>query len=95
MLVSATIKAIRPIAMATKVKMALSLSLIILAIPVKKDAIPAIPAEKSVPDKRGLLKKVSPPRCPEERRIQNMPISMPPAMISQTDRLPRLVVGLK
>ena len=78
-----------------KTETALSLSLIMLAIPVKKAAIPAVPAGRIAADRRGLLKKVSPPRCPEETRAQNMPMNMPKAMISQADHLPRLVVGLK
>jgi len=63
--------------------------------PVKNADIPAAAAISPGMVRIGLLKNVSPPRCPEATRIPNDPRDTAKVKISQADLLPRLVVGLK
>ena len=60
-----------------------------------KAAIPEIQAISIGIARRGLLKNVPPPRCPEITRILNDAKATARVKISQADRLPKLVWGLK
>ena len=63
--------------------------------PVKKAAIPEVAATSIGIVRIGLLKNVSPPRCPEATRIPNDARDIANAKISQVERVPNLVLGLK
>jgi len=95
MLASTTINTIRPTATARYTETDRSFSLIMLMSPVMKAAIPLIPARSIGIAREGLLKNVSPPRCPNKRLILNTPINTARVTSSQAERLPNLVLGLK
>ena len=95
MLASTTTNTIRPMATAKYTEIDRSFSLVMLMIPVMKAAIPLIPARSIGIAREGLLKNVSPPRCPNKALILNTNKNTARATSSQTDRLPNLVLGLK
>ena len=72
-----------------------SFLLTMLISPVMKAAIPEVAATSIGIVRIGLLKNVSPPRCPEATRIPNDARDTAKAKISQADHLPKVVVGLK
>jgi hypothetical protein len=72
-----------------------SLLLTILIRPIMNAAIPAAAAISAGMVRIGLLKNVSPPRCPEATSIPNDPRDTAKVTMSQADLLPGLVVGLK
>jgi len=75
--------------------MDLSLLLTMLIRPVMNADIPAVAAISTGIVRIGLLKNVSPPRCPEATRIPNDARDTAKVKISQADLLPKVVVGLK
>ena len=66
-----------------------------LTMPVMKAAIPEVAAISIGIVRIGLLKNVSPPRCPEATRIPNDARDTAKVKISQADHLPKLVLALK
>jgi hypothetical protein len=63
--------------------------------PAMNAAIPEVAAISAGTVRIGLLKNVSPPRCPEATRIANDARDTAKVKISQADLLPKIVVGLK
>ena len=72
-----------------------SLFLMMPMMPVKKADIPQIPAISIGTASKGLLKNVSPPRCPEATRSWNNVNSAIKATMSHIDHLPNWVLGTK
>jgi hypothetical protein len=63
--------------------------------PVMNADIPAVAVVSAGTVRVGLLKNVSPPRCPEATRTPNDARDTAKVKRSQADLLPKIVVGLK
>tara|TARA_Y100000310_G_scaffold85645_1_gene82489 strand:- start:700 stop:960 length:261 start_codon:yes stop_codon:yes gene_type:complete len=77
-----------------KTRMALSLLLIILIIPVKKAQIPDAAARSPGIVSLRLLKKVAPPLSPNAINIKNSPTKIARAIINPIDHVPNVLFGL-
>lgn len=84
---------INPIAVVIKTKIDLSLLFIIPITPVTKADIADIPATIIGIVRQRLLKKLSPPLCPEATRTRNVMNNTMKMTNSQIDQLPKQVFG--
>lgn len=71
-----------------------SFFLVILIIPVKKAAMPKIPAKSIGIERVRLSKNVLPPRSPEATRREKIANSKRKAVINPKDHFPKIVFGI-
>ena len=85
----------RPIIMAIYTRIERSLLLITPISPVKKEAIPQIPAITIGTASKRLLKNVAPPRCPVATSIWKSENNTMKVKINRIDHFPDTVFGIK